>query len=164
MKKNVLICFVAGLILVAFGIILPFVFPSGSSNVSSPAKPSTEDDSSSELESPPTPTSGISSDASNQVVANITDEISLDEFQLADYFYYQVGYVTHDNILYVAIYNSGTNPLTWQQVIVTGQRGGENYFSCSYLPSKQLESNDSVILKCDTNILLDQVSFGFAAY
>lgn len=164
MKKSILVCLIIGLGLLVFGIVFLFVFPAKSSSSDSVDNSNLGDDLSAELETPPTPTSSISSNANIQLQASITKDVSFDEFQLSDYFYYQVGYLTKQNTIYIAIYNSGTSHLNWQQVIVSGQRNGENYLSCSYSSPVQLDSGDYIILKCDSDIILDQVTYGFAAY
>ncbi|CDE09097.1 unknown [Bacillus sp. CAG:988] len=108
MKKSILVCLIIGLGLLVFGIVFLFVFPAKSSSSDSVDNSNLGDDSSAELETSPTPTSSISSNANIQLQASITKDVSFDEFQLSDYFYYQVGYLTKQNTIYIAIYNSGT--------------------------------------------------------
>ena len=92
-----------------------------------------------------------------------SEEIDNQEF-LFFYYFYQVGFLTQNNVLYVAISNVKEETISWQQIMITGQQNGKDLLTCSYSGLVELLPNESIILECKADIDFNNVMYGFSAY
>ena len=157
MKKICVFCFALGILILCIGISL-HIFNFMDSNDTQPESPSIDD-----IEENNNSNS-LNSNSEIQIEATITDKVNVNQFQLNDYYFYQVRFLTQNNVLYVAISNVKEETISWQQIMITGQQNGKDLLTCSYSGLVELLPNESIILECKADIDFNNVMYGFSAY